>query len=212
MQRNKVLEELFRASNSGSKEELPEELKELPFRQTEQGFSFKASPEDLLAATNRSHLISEDYDFDYNPEHIKEVLAEANIRGNDAVCGQTAIAINDVLFDNNGKLIAIINKYLWKNFGKMVGRVVIKYNDDYWDHEGPKSFEEIATKDIEISDVEVFEINKKQIKQYFSDCNTIAITKKLELAQRNVENKKETLVNKKSSIANLYDKSRRLHK
>ena len=76
-----------------------------------------------------------------------QILEKAKIEGFSGACAEAAIAINNVLFDGEGTLVAAVNKYLWEKDGRMIGHVAVYYEPDgsYWDAEGEKDWEEIES-------------------------------------------------------------------
>ncbi len=76
-----------------------------------------------------------------------QILEKAKIEGFSGVCAEAAVAINNVLFDGEGTLVAAVNKYLWEKDGRMIGHVAVYYEPDgsYWDTEGEKDWEEIES-------------------------------------------------------------------
>jgi hypothetical protein len=80
-------------------------------------------------------------------ERLK-ILAEARrlgLHGAGGACGETAIAINELLFDGKGELVAAVNKYRWKQ-GYLTGHVGVRVKNSIWDYEGsfdgPEGLEE----------------------------------------------------------------------
>jgi len=63
------------------------------------------------------------------------ILGEAHILGFGGECGAVAIAMNDVLFDGKGKLVAAVNMPLWRR-GHLVGHVGVEHRGIVWDSEG----------------------------------------------------------------------------
>ena len=78
---------------------------------------------------------------------VFQILEKAEIEGFSGHCAEAAIAINNVLFNGEGTLVAAVNKYLWETKGRMIGHVVVYYEPDssYWDTEGEKNWEEIES-------------------------------------------------------------------
>jgi hypothetical protein len=78
---------------------------------------------------------------------VFQILEKAKIEGFGGHCGASAVAINNVLFDGEGTIVAAVNKYLWEKSGRMTGHVAVYYKPDgsYWDTEGEKSWEEIES-------------------------------------------------------------------
>jgi hypothetical protein len=64
------------------------------------------------------------------------VLAEARIHGMGGYCGEAAIAINKILFDGKGELVAALNGPLYYDKGIIVGHVGVLFDGDIWDAEG----------------------------------------------------------------------------
>lgn len=132
---------------------------------------------------------------------------EAKFRGFGGECAEVAIAINDVLFNDEGILVAAVNKWLWENEGRMVGHVAVEWNGAYWDAEGKKEWENIeswgmldpedpdydfGTEDSELkveraNDVERVAPSKEELVEYFGGCNLSSLIERLEKADRAVE-------------------------
>jgi len=51
-------------------------------------------------------------------------------------CGSIALAMNAVLFDGEGEIVAAVNRYLWEKKGIPVGHVGVRYRKIIWDGEG----------------------------------------------------------------------------
>ena len=67
-----------------------------------------------------------------------DVLGEALDRGAQGwggMCGAAARAMNRVLFDGKGTLVAAVNQHLWKR-GRPVGHIGIRHRGIVWDLEG----------------------------------------------------------------------------
>jgi hypothetical protein len=78
---------------------------------------------------------------------VFQILEKAKIEGFGGACAEAAVAINNVLFDGEGTLVAAVNKYLWEKYGRMTGHVAVYYDPDgsYWDAEGEKDWEHIES-------------------------------------------------------------------
>lgn len=63
-------------------------------------------------------------------------LSEAELQGFGGNCGEVAIAINEILFDGKGQLVAAVNSYLWHKKKRFVGHVGVKVKGSIWDAEG----------------------------------------------------------------------------
>jgi hypothetical protein len=121
-------------------------------------------------------------------------------------CAETAIAINDVLFGDEGVLVAAANKWLWENEGRMVGHVAVEWSGAYWDAEGKKEWEEIehwgmldpedpdydfGTEDSELkaeraNEVERVAPSNAELIEYFGGCNLPDLIKKLEIIDNDI--------------------------
>lgn len=64
------------------------------------------------------------------------VLGEAQLQGFGGECGAVAIAINKVLFNGRGRLVAAVNAPLWERHEWFVGHVGVRYRGVIWDAEG----------------------------------------------------------------------------
>ena len=74
----------------------------------------------------------------WSSEDISAILMEAKklgFNGFGGECGEAAIAINDVIFDGNGVLIAAVNKAFFTH-GSFIGHVAVYYNGIFWDADG----------------------------------------------------------------------------
>ena len=78
---------------------------------------------------------------------VFKILELASLEGFSGACAEAAIAINNVLFDGEGTLVAAVNKHLWTKDKRMVGHVAVFFEPDgsYWDTEGEKEWEEIES-------------------------------------------------------------------
>jgi hypothetical protein len=56
-------------------------------------------------------------------------------------CGETAIAINRLLFGGRGQLVAAVNWPLWQR-GRLIGHVGVEHRNVVWDAEGTYDDEE----------------------------------------------------------------------
>lgn len=137
-----------------------------------------------------------------NTRLISLLLKKANIYGFGGECAETAIAINDVLFNGKGKLVAAVNKWLWENEERIVGHVAVEWNGTYWDSEGQKNWEDIESwgmldpddEDYDFGDdreenaYEVVKIypNKEELIDLFGGCN--------------LSDKKKTLLSLKNKV------------
>ena len=65
---------------------------------------------------------------------ILQLAVKNGLQGMGGACGETAIAINDVLFGGKGTYVAAVNEYLF-NQGKLVGHIMLKVGNEYWDTE-----------------------------------------------------------------------------
>jgi hypothetical protein len=76
-----------------------------------------------------------------------QILEKAKIKGFSGTCAEAAAAINNILFDGEGTLVAAVNKHLWEKDGRMTGHVAVHYKPagSYWDAEGEKDWEEIES-------------------------------------------------------------------
>lgn len=66
---------------------------------------------------------------------LLEILERAKLEGMGGRCGDVAIAINRVLFDFEGELVAAANRHLWDR-GQFAGHVAVRVGDDVWDAQG----------------------------------------------------------------------------
>lgn len=127
---------------------------------------------------------------------------EAKLSGFGGECAEAAIAINDVLFNDEGILVAAVNKWLWENEGRMVGHVAVEWNGDYWDAEGKKEWENIESwgmldesdEDYNFGDdpeqnankVEKIYPSKEELLKYFGGCDLFSLVRALEVADKEV--------------------------
>ncbi len=72
---------------------------------------------------------------------ILSIAQDFGLSGMGGECGETAIAINKLLFDGRGQLVASVNKHLWRQ-GRLVGHVGVRVDGVVWDAEGTYDDEE----------------------------------------------------------------------
>lgn len=78
-----------------------------------------------------------------SPRKIAETIQAANFQGFSGNCGAAALAINEILFKNSGKLVGAFNSAFLKK-GKPKGHIAVLYENNFWDSDGkPKSWEDI---------------------------------------------------------------------
>lgn len=127
---------------------------------------------------------------------------EAKLRGFGGECAEAAIAINDVLFNDEGILVAAVNKWLWENEGRMVGHVAVEWNGAYWDAEGKKEWEDIESwgmldesdedynfgnnPEQNANEVEKIYPSKEELLKYFGGCDLSSLVRALEVADKEV--------------------------
>ena len=135
-------------------------------------------------------------------EHAIKVLKRAKLKGFFGKCAEAAIAINDVLFDDEGILVAAVNKWLWENEGRMVGHVAVEWKGSYWDAEGKKEWERIESwgmlddsdEDYDFgdnpeqnaTDVEKIYPSKERLLEYFGGCDLSGLVRALEVSDKEV--------------------------
>ena len=76
---------------------------------------------------------------------VFDIIVKADLPGFSGACAGAAIAINNVLFDGEGKLVAAVNEHLWNKNKRMVGHVAVFFGGSYWDTEGEKEWEDIES-------------------------------------------------------------------
>ena len=79
-----------------------------------------------------------------NDEDRLAILARAQglgLRGAGGECAEVAIAINELWFEGRGELVAVANKYRWRQ-GRITGHVGVRVGDSIWDYEGAFDGEE----------------------------------------------------------------------
>lgn len=65
-------------------------------------------------------------------------------QGFGGLCGQAAVAINRVVFANQGQLVGCFNRAFYDHTDRMTGHVAVLVNGQYWDADGrPKSGDDI---------------------------------------------------------------------
>ncbi len=167
--------------------------------------SLSFEPMDLAFAAGKLNLgaFSESGDeSEIDIDHVQKVLARAKIYGFGGECAEAAIAINDVLFNEEGRLVAAINKWLWDKEKRIVGHVAVQVGDDYWDSNGKKSWEEIESwgmldendPDYNLGDspeenafaVEKIYPSSDDLIEMFGGCNLSAFVRVLEDADREI--------------------------
>lgn len=185
--------------------DLSQQLKNLGHEEAASDVStLSFDPLDLGFASGKLNLesFSESGDeSEIDPEHVKKVLERASLYGFGGECAEAAIAINDVLFNEEGRIVAAINKWLWKKEGKIIGHVAVEWNGSYWDSEGEKDWGGIESwgmldesdLDYEFEGdkeapylVEKIYPSKKELVEMFGGCNLGSMIKKLERADREV--------------------------
>jgi hypothetical protein len=71
---------------------------------------------------------------------------ELGLVGAGGACGDTAMAINELLFGGKGEIVAAVNKYLYRYQYRAVGHFGVRVGDQIWDYEGafdgPEGLEE----------------------------------------------------------------------
>lgn len=81
-----------------------------------------------------------------NKKNIAEKIKLLKLFGFAGFCGNAAIQINQKIFNNQGKYVAAVNKFLWRNHNRAVGHVAVEYNGNFWDSDArPKKQEEIES-------------------------------------------------------------------
>jgi hypothetical protein len=167
--------------------------------------SLSFEPMDLAFAAGNLNLgaFSESGDeSEIDVEHVQKVLDRAKIYGFGGECAEAAIAINDVLFNEEGVLVAAVNKWIFENEGRAVGHVAVQWGDGYWDAEGKKDWEEIESwgmvdesdSDFVLGDnpeenaysVEKIILSREEALQMFSACNLSAFVRVLEDVDREI--------------------------
>lgn len=176
---------------------------------TEDSFSVTENPITLAVALRElgpNALDTPLDEFEINTEHVQKVLDRAGLYGFGGECAEAAIAINDVLFNEEGKLVAAVNKWLWENEGRAVGHIAVEWNGEYWDAKGKKDWVEIESwgmvdesefdSDLEEEEkaysVRMIYLSKKDAIQMFGDCNLKDMIKKLEKADREIRDEEES--------------------
>jgi hypothetical protein len=167
--------------------------------------SLSFEPMDLAFASGKLNLeaFSESGDeSEIDADHVLKVLVRAKIYGFGGECAEAAIAINDVLFNEEGRLVAAINKWIWDNEKRIVGHVAVEVGNDYWDANGKKSWEEIESwgmldendPDYNLGDnpeenafaVEKIYPSKEDLIDMFGGCNLKSFIRTLEEADKEV--------------------------
>lgn len=67
---------------------------------------------------------------------IIKIIHTANLKGFAGDCGETAIALNRVLFENKGTYVAAVNDYYWSNEYPFFGHVGVLYKGKIFDSTG----------------------------------------------------------------------------
>lgn len=139
-------------------------------------------------------------------DHAIKVLKRAGLYGFGGKCAEAAIAINDVLFNNEGRLVAAANKWLWENEGRFVGHVAVEWNGSYWDTDGKKNWDHIESsamldprdldynfgtedeeeKEERASIVSTIYPTKEELIEMFGGCNLNSLIRSLEAADKMV--------------------------
>ncbi len=90
-------------------------------------------------------LKEEDDRLEINLDFVSDVLKKAKIEGFGGACAEAAEAINEVLFFGQGEIVGIFNKWAWDTFDAPMGHVVVGWRDKYFDAEGERTYEEVAS-------------------------------------------------------------------
>lgn len=79
------------------------------------------------------------------PKKIKSILQAAALPGFGGNCGAAALAINEILFKNEGQLVGAFNAaFLKKN--SPIGHIAVLHDGIFWDADAkPKPWEEIES-------------------------------------------------------------------
>jgi len=132
---------------------------------------------------------------------ILERAERMGFKGAGGQCAGAAMAMNAVLFSDQAKLIATVNKHLWENENRMVGHVALETPDGaIWDAEGEMEmddFVEWAMLDIEDPDynlpneeaaTKVLKIypTKEQLIKHFNKCD-ISLGEKIQILKKAAE-------------------------
>lgn len=83
-------------------------------------------------------------DIDIDFDQVDKILKRAELEGFGGMCAEAAIAMNEVIFEGRGRLVAAVNEKLWKE-GEFVGHVAVEWEGSYWDAEGEKTWEDIES-------------------------------------------------------------------
>ena len=169
---------LLKLGHTKEASDLQKSLEEAGLTPTDAGgFSFTVPTEIAVReglkdiGLNESLLEEEDISVDLSSirQHALSVLKEAKSNGFRGNCAEAAIAINDVLFDNEGLLVV-------KDDNKG-GEVYVKWGGSLWNQEGEKELS---------SDYSLTYPSRKELINSFGGCNLSSLTKRLEIADRNV--------------------------
>ena len=128
-------------------------------------------------------LLSETINSD--TKEITRKIKALKIKGWGGLCGQAAIQINHNVFNGKGKYLVAVNEFLWDFENKLVGHVVVKYNNKLWDVDGLTTMDKLESwgmvDEQEYSDifgwttedaykVKIMEMTEDQIKKWFNIC------------------------------------------
>jgi GNAT superfamily N-acetyltransferase len=172
------------------KELIPDSIKEDPLTTA---FAF--------GNLNIGAFVESDDDIEVDFDFIDRVLNKAELYGFGGDCGAAAVAINRVLFDGKGSLVAFVNKHLYDTEDRMVGHVVVKWMDSYWDSEGEKSRIEMESfgsldrydsdysfpKDADETEVEEISLSEEDVLDIFEGCNLNSMIEMLSSAKEEVQ-------------------------
>lgn len=82
------------------------------------------------------------------PDDIASIILDAKkygFTGFGGDCGEAAIAINHILFNNKGKIVGVFNKSLFEH-NRYVGHFAVEFQDVFWDSDArPKDFDDIES-------------------------------------------------------------------
>ena len=139
-------------------------------------------------------------------EEIVKKIKDLKLYGFGGFCADAALQINNKVFNGEGEYVAAANKFWWEKENRIIGHVVVKYNNSYWDAEGETTLEKVESwgmldeEDPEYSDhpdwtpedayeVELLELSEDEVMKYFDICRPQTLKEVMSFLFENEEKK-----------------------
>ena len=153
-------------------------------------------------------------------ETIMQKIKDLKLYGFGGFCADAAIEINNKVFNGNGEYVASANKFWFEKENRILGHVVVKYNDTYWDSEGQTTLDKVESwgmvdeEDPEYSDhpewkpkdayeVELLELTEDEVMKYFNICRPQTLKEVMTFLFENNEEKKLKLKLRKNNFSKI---------